>query len=58
MQTGKKKLSNLDEIQMFDLLQDIIKDCIDYAGDSYEDFAIPVIKLLVKEKLVDYGYKE
>lgn len=56
MQFGKKKLSSLDEEQMFDLLQDIISDCIDFAGDSYEDFGRNVLTDLRARKLVDYGY--
>jgi hypothetical protein len=58
MQFGKRKLSDLDEIQMFDLLQDIIRDCIDLAGDSYEDFGRNTLKELKTRKLIDYGYKE
>ena len=57
MQYGKVKLSELDEIRMFDLLQDIIKSCVDDAGDSYEDFGRSALKSLKERKLVDYGSK-
>lgn len=57
MQYGTKNINQLTNREIYDLLKDIIKDCVDYAGDSYEDFARPVIKLLVKNNLVDYGSK-
>jgi hypothetical protein len=55
MKYGKVKLSELDEIQMFDLLEDIIRSCVDEAGDSYENFGISALKSLKERKLVEYG---
>jgi hypothetical protein len=55
MKYGKKPLNKLTEEQKSIILESIISDCIEYAGDSYSDFARPVISLLVKNKLVEYG---
>ena len=56
MQKGTKTIENLSQKKKDELLQSIIDDCILYAGDSYSDFAQPVISCLVKSKLVAYGY--
>jgi hypothetical protein len=55
MKKGKKSIESLGEYQKYELLKEIVGLCIENAGDSYEDFAKPVVKLLVKNKLVDYG---
>lgn len=55
MKFGKVKLGELNEIEMFGLLQDIIRDCVEYAGDSYEDFGRNILKDLKSKNLVDYG---
>lgn len=55
MQTGKKTVDKLTTAQMKELLNSIIKDCINYAGDSYADFGEAVTKTLHQKKLVDYG---
>lgn len=55
MQTGKKTVDKLTTAQMKELLNSIIKDCINYAGDSYADFGKAVTKTLHQKKLVDYG---
>ena len=52
MQTGKKTVDKLTTAQMKELLNSIIKDCINYAGDSYAE---AVTKTLYQKKLVDYG---
>lgn len=52
---GTKNIIDLTEKQKDNLLNEILDNCVKYAGDSYEDFARPVIKLLVKKKLADYG---
>ena len=55
MQAGKKTVDKLTAAQMKELLNSIIKDCINYAGDSYTDFGEAVTKALHQKKLVDYG---
>lgn len=55
MRYGVIGVSKLSENQKDELLTEIIDKCVKYAGDSYEDFAIPVIKLLKSKKLVEYG---
>ena len=55
MKKGKKSVEGLGEYPKYEILKEITDLCIKYAGDSYEDFARPVIKLLVKSKLVEYG---
>lgn len=55
MQAGKKTIDKLTAAQMKELLNSIIKDCINYAGDSYADFGEAVTKTLYQKKLVDYG---
>lgn len=55
MKYGKKQLNKLTEEQKNVILESIISDCVVYAGDSYSEFARPVISLLVKNKLVEYG---
>ena len=55
MQAGKKTVDKLTATQMKELLNSIIKDCINYAGDSYADFGEAVTKTLHQKKLVDYG---
>lgn len=55
MKYGVTGVNKLSEKKKNELLNEIIDKCVEYAGDSYEDFARPVIKLLVKNKLVDYG---
>lgn len=46
MQAGKKTVDKLTATQMKELLNSIIKDCINYAGDSYADFGEAVTKTL------------
>lgn len=55
MKYGKKDVYKLKEDDLRYILESIIDDCVRYAGDSYSDFARPVINLLVKKKLVEYG---
>lgn len=55
MKKGKKSVESLGEYQKYDVLKEIVDLCIEYAGDSYEDFSRKVVKLLVEKKLVDYG---
>lgn len=56
MKYGKKDAENLSKDELVDILETIMDYCVTYAGDSYSDFAQPTIKLLVKKKLVEYGY--
>lgn len=53
-----KSLDNLTSKEMHDLLQDIIDDCVSYAGDSYENFGKNTVAKLRILKLVDYGFSE
>lgn len=53
-----KPLDNLTNKEMHDLLQDIIDDCVSYAGDSYEDFGKNTVDNLRMHKLVDYGFSK
>jgi len=55
MKYGKKTINNLSEKEKDILLQEIIDRCVRDSGDSYEDFASPVVKLLVHKKLAEYG---
>lgn len=55
MKPGKKELGVIKNKDKDALLQEIINSCIEYAGESYEDFAKEVIDSLRKYKLVDYG---
>lgn len=52
---GKKYIEKLKEDDAKAILESIVDYCVSYAGDSYSDFARPVIKLLVSRKLVEYG---
>jgi len=52
---GKTKVNKLSIEEKEELLNEIIGKCVLFAGDSYEDFAQPVIKLLKKNGLVEYG---
>ena len=52
---GKKDIEKLKEDDAKAILESIVDYCVSYAGDSYSDFARPVIKLLVSRKLVEYG---
>lgn len=56
MKYGKKDIDKLKEDDVKAILESIVDYCVSYAGDSYSDFAQPVIKLLVSKKLVEYGY--
>lgn len=58
LKKGKKELSQLSQKKKDEILESIIDECITHAGDSYSDFARPVISLLVKNKLVEYGEPE
>lgn len=53
-----KPLDNLTNKEMHDLLQDIIDDCVSYAGDSYEEFGKNIVDNLRMLKLVDYGFSK
>lgn len=58
MQYGKKDLSKIIKAEKDVLLDTIIDDCVEYAGDSYEDFGRRVCDILKRYKLVDYGKSE
>ena len=58
MKYGKKDAENLKREELIDILETIMDKCVLYAGDSYSDFARPVIELLVRKKLVEYGEVE
>lgn len=55
MKAGKKQISQLPQIKKDEVLQNLIDACIEYAGDSYEDFARKSIDILRQAKLVEYG---
>ena len=55
MKRGKKSIESFGVQKKHELLNEIVDLCIKNAEDSYADFARPVVKLLVKNKLVDYG---
>lgn len=57
MKYGKKKVANLKQSNIQELLQDIVDSCVEYAGDSYESFARDVTGRLKRHGLVDYGYE-
>lgn len=58
MKYGKKDAENLKREELIDILETIIDKCVLYAGDSYSDFERPIIELLVRKKLVEYGEAE
>lgn len=58
MKYGKNTLDNLSEDSKNILLKLIVDKCVNYAGDSYEDFAKETISLLRNRNLVDYGEEE
>ena len=55
MQEGKKQINQLSQAKKDELLQNLIDACVEYAGDSYEDFAKRSIDILRQAKLVEYG---
>ena len=58
MQRGKKDIRQMTNITKDVILQNIIDDCVEYAGDSYENFGRRVCDILKRYKLVDYGKSE
>lgn len=55
MKLGEISINELSEKDKDEILEEIIDDCILYAGDSYENFARSVTKMLVRNKIVSYG---
>ena len=58
MDYGNKSINDLTQEEIKNILDEIIEDCIDHVGDSYSDFARPVISLLVRKELVSYRERE
>lgn len=58
MDYGNKSINDLTQEEIKNILYNIIEDCIDHAGDSYSDFARPVISLLIRKDLVSYRERE
>lgn len=54
MKYGNLKLENLTQEEKDKILEYIIDDCVDYAGDTYEKFARATIMTLHTAKLIEY----
>lgn len=55
MKYGNLTIKHLSQFEKDMLLQEVIDQCVRKAGDSYSDFARPIIKTLVRKHLVEYG---
>ena len=55
MNYGNQKIPFLNEKQKTEILSKILDACIDYAGDSYENFGRELVSILKNAKLVEYG---
>lgn len=58
MDYGNKLVNDLTQKEKDEIIESIIIDCVDHVGDSYSDFARPVISLLVRKELVSYRERE
>lgn len=51
----KKEIKTQDTMLILSMFKTIVKECVETAGESYEEFGRNVTKELVKSGFVEYG---